>query len=116
MTNQEIDQITRRVAGRVGPTPPHRPVRGVSARQLTIEFDPEPYPEVAAAFDEFCRLTGTDARLAGYTVRPVDDHQPGARVTVTVQIDEQTRVAGAVADDVVAGSVRAFAAAVARAA
>jgi len=87
----------------------------VTARELTVEFDPEPYPEVPAAFNEFCRITETDGRLVGYKVRPVvGEDDVRARVTVTVQVGSSSFVGHGVSDDVVAGSVEAFAAAVAQ--
>jgi len=115
--NQPIAQVARQVSHHVteGRTvAPHAPQR-VPARELTVEFDPEPYPEVPAAFDEVCRITGTDGRLVGYKVRPVvgeDDIR--ARVTATVQVSGTSFAVHGVADDVVAASVAAFAAAVAQ--
>ena len=115
--NQPIEQVTRQVSdtvtnGRI--VTPHIPER-VSARELTIEFDPEPYPEVPAAFDEFCRITGTAGRLIGYKVRPVvGDDEITARVTATVEVGSDSFVGHGVAEDVVEGSVQAFAAAVAQ--
>lgn len=119
-TQHDIDGVARTVRDRVahGSTVrPRRPVRAETARALTIEFDAEPYPEVDAAFAEFCKITGTRARLAAYRVRPMEDETDArARVTVTLEVDRATSVGEAVADDVVAGSVRAFAAAASRAA
>ncbi len=115
--NQPIEQVTRQVSdtvtrGRL--VAPHIPER-VTARELTIEFDPEPYPEVPAAFDEFCRITGTAGRLIGYKVRPVvGDDEIRARVTATVEMGSASFVGHGVAEDVVEGSVQAFAAAVAQ--
>ena len=93
---------------------PHTPER-VRARELTIEFDPEPYPEVPTAFEEFCRITETDGRLVGYKVRPVvGEDDVRARVTATVAVGNAPFIGHGVGDDVVAGSVEAFAAAVAQ--
>ncbi len=114
---KQIEQVARQISSRVADgrtVAPHTPVR-VPARELTIEFDPEPYPEVPAAFEEFCRITGTDGSLVGYKVRPVvSDDDIAARVTATVKVGGDSFVGHGVADDVVAGSVEAFAAAVAQ--
>ena len=116
--NQPIARVARQVSHHVADgraVAPHTPER-VPARELTVEFDPEPYPEVSAAFDEFCRITETEGRLIGYRVRPVvgeDDIQ--ARVTATVMVGNASFVGHGVADDVVTGSVEAFACAVAQA-
>lgn len=118
MTN-DIDFVTREVCSRVTagrPVTPHEPVR-VPARELTIEFDPAPYPEVPAAFTEFCRVTATGGRLSSYEVRPVGNgSHGGARVTAIVRVADRPYVGDGVGDDVVTASVRAFAAALARAA
>jgi len=115
--NQPVARVAQQVLHNVtdGRTvAPHTPER-VPARELTIEFDPEPYPEVPAAFDEFCRITETNGRLVGYKVRPVvGEDGIRARVTATVRVGDASFVGHGVADDVVAGSVEAFAAAVAQ--
>jgi LeuA allosteric (dimerisation) domain len=114
---QRIDSVARQVSHHVtrGRTvAAHPPVR-VSARELTIEFDPEPYPEVPAAFEEFCRVTGTNGRLVGYNVRPVvGEDEITARVTATVEIGSASFIGHGVDEDVVAGSVHAFAGAIAQ--
>lgn len=118
MTVHEIDQMAQQVSERVasGRTVRARPPMRVPARELTIEFDAEPYPEVQAAFEEFCRMTGSGGALVGYRVRPVeDDVEPRARVSATVMVDAGVFVGQGVATDVVTGSVQAFADAVSRA-
>ncbi len=114
---QQIEQLARQVSHHVTEgraVVPHTPER-VQARELTIEFDPEPYPEVPAAFEEFCRITGTDGMLVGYKVRPVvDDDDIKARVTATVKVGTTSFVGQGIDRDVVTGSVQAFAAAMAQ--
>ncbi len=111
---QVAEQVSRKVTGgrRLAPHATER----ISARELTIEFDPEPYPEVPAAFDEFCRITATEARLIGFTVRPVvGDDDVQARVTATVAVGAGSFEGHGVNDDVVIAAIEAFAAAVAQA-
>ena len=116
--NQPITRVAQQISRHVneGRTiAPHTPER-VRARELTVEFDPEPYPEVPAAFDEFCRITETDGRLVGYKVRPVvGEDDTRARVTATVAVGDAFFIGHGVGDDVVTGSVEAFVAAVAQA-
>jgi hypothetical protein len=111
-----INSVAKQISDQVAHGRPvaARPAERVAARELMIEFDPEPYPEVAAAFSEFCRVTDTRARLGSYNVHAVtEDNTTRAQVTVTVNVSDVARVGRAVADDVVAASVQAFAAAVA---
>ena len=110
-----IDNIARQVSDRVAHGRPVtvRPSQRLAARELTIEFEPEPYPEVPAAFSEFCRVTDTSGRLGSYAVRSgTEDDATRAQVTVTVNVADVPRQGRAVADDVVQASVQAFAAAV----
>lgn len=113
MTRQ-VDEMVRLVSHRVAggrPVKVHPQVE-VEARGLTIEFDPEPYPEVRAAFDEYCRVRGVSASLFGYSVRPVVDvDEPMARVTATLGTEQGTLVGEGVGADVLSGSVQAFTAA-----
>lgn len=110
--NPQIQQVAREVSDRVArgrSIAPH-PIERIAARELTIEIDSEPYPEVQPAFAEFCRLTDTEATLVGYTVRPViGDDDIRARVSVTIDLEGDPVVGHGVADDVVGGAVLAFA-------
>jgi hypothetical protein len=111
---QVAQQISRNVTGghKVAP----HPIERIPARELTIEFDPEPYPEVPAAFDEFCQATGTHGSLIGFKVRPVtEDEDVKARVTATVAVGAGSFEGHGVNEDVVVGAIEAFAAAVAQA-
>ena len=104
---QVAQQISRNVTGgqRVAP----HAIERIPARELVIEFDPEPYPEVPAAFDEFCEITGTDGRLIGFTVRPVVGHDDvTARVTATVAVGAGSFEGHGVNEDVVVGAIEAF--------
>jgi len=116
--NHQIERVARQVSHQVADgrnVAPHTPQR-VPAGELTVEFDPEPYPEVPAAFDEFCRITGTDGRLVGFKVRPViGDDDIKARITATVAVGSASFMGISVSEDVVAGAVEAFAVAVAKA-
>ncbi len=116
-SNGHIDVMAQQVSQQVtaGRRVEPRPWAKVAARELTIEYEPEDYPEVGAAFEAYCRLIGVHARLAGYSVRPVRaDAHTTAQVTATVQVDGQVCVGSGSGDDVVTGSVRAFAAALER--
>ena len=109
--DQIAQQVSREVTGgaRVQPRPPMR----VEAREITLEYDAEPYPEVQSAFAAYRRVADVEAALVGYSVRPAEeDNAVRARVTATVQVRGQTYVGHGLDDDVVTGSVRAFAAAV----
>ena len=109
--DQVANQVSQEVAG--GKTVHPRPQVRVEARGLALEYDAEPYPEVHSAFEAYRRVAGVEATLAGYSVRSAEeDDGVRARVTATVQMHGHTFVGHGVDDDVVAGSVRAFAAAI----
>jgi hypothetical protein len=112
MTVEQIaEQVSREVAG--GAKVSARPLAKVEARGLTLEYAAEPYPEVQAAFDAYRRVASVEAILGDYSVRPVEEAgRIRARVTATVGMRGNTYVGHGVDDDVVAGAVRAFAAAV----
>lgn len=108
---QMAEHVSQEVAG--GHKVPPRPLVKVAARELTLEYEGDPHPEVDAAFAAYRRLAGVAATLGGYSVRPVSvGSETRARVTATVQLQGNTYVGQGVDDDVVASAVRAFAAAV----
>ncbi|MEE8330961.1 MAG: alpha-isopropylmalate synthase regulatory domain-containing protein [Acidimicrobiia bacterium] len=112
MTVEQVaEQVSQEVTGGDKVSP--RPLLKVETRGLTLEFDAEAYPEVGAAFDAYRRVTSVEATLGAYSVRPVEDEgRTRARVTATVQVHGSMYIGHGVDDDVVAGAVRAFAAAV----
>lgn len=112
MTVEQIaEQVSREVTGGQKVSP--RPLVRVAARELTLEFEGDPHPEVDAAFAAYRRVAGVTATLGGYSVRPMaEDGTTRARVTATVHVQGNTYVGQGVDDDVVASAVRAFAAAI----
>lgn len=115
MTVDNVAEVAQRVSDEVSggqAVEPH-PWSKVAARELTVEFDAQGYQEVDQAFNAFRRMTGVEAGLDGYTVRTVDeDGSTKARVSATVRVGGNAYVGHGVADDVVTGSVWAFASAI----
>ena len=116
MTPTDVARMTNAIASEVSPqgfVEAREPVR-VAARELALEFQVDPYPEVDRAFDEFRRMTESSASLVRYRVER-DDDTLGARVTATLTDTARTATATATAagPDVISASVRAFVAAAA---
>ena len=110
-----IDQIAQQISQEVtgGRSVSARPQARVETRGIAIEYDAEPYPEVDSAFAAYRRVAAIEAALLSYSVRPAQEaDRVRARVTASVQVEGHTYFGHGVDDDVVAGSVRAFAAAV----
>lgn len=115
MTTMTVEQVAQQISQEVtgGKEVRPRPQVRVEARGITLEYDDEPYPEVHSAFAAFRRLAHVEAALVSYSVRPAqEDDGVRARVTANVAVKGHTYFGHGVDNDVVAGSVRAFAAAV----
>ena len=112
-----IEQVSEQVAQTVndGNPVPAQPVVRVDTGGLTIEFDPEPYPEVRDAFDQYCKVTHTNGTLRFFEVRALDD-EPKARVRATIEVGGRTLHGDGVGPDVVQAAVHAFSSAYERAA
>ena len=111
MNSDEIEQLTRQVASQVtdGRAIQPRQTERVPARELTIELQPEPYPEVEHAWQAFSRLTGTEGNMVSHQVRRDEEPQsPRARVSATLEFGARTVSVSGVGEDVVAASVSAF--------